>query len=178
MMQVEVRPPCFATFRYAKLATTPVATPTDFVIIQGAANIALHVKRIALSGVATAAGNMPAQLIRRSTANTTNGVLTAITPGRHDMNDPPPRGVVSTVGTANFGSLGTSQGVLGAGRVQMPASGSGVAAFPLVWDFATRLDKAVILRGALDFLCINLNGAAVPSGGVLDVEIETEEFAA
>jgi hypothetical protein len=46
-----------------------------------------------------------------------------------------------------------------------------------VWDFATRQDKAVILRGTADFLCINLGGSAVPTGGSLDYEIEIEEDA-
>ena len=45
----------------------------------------------------------------------------------------------------------------------------------VVWDFATRQDKAMILRGSTDYLMINLNGAAIPSGGVFDFEIETEE---
>lgn len=173
--RVQVVPPLIATYRYATLAFAPVATPTDIVVIQGSDNAVVQIKLIRLYGVATAAGNMPAQLVRRSTANTTNGVLTAITPGKHDKQDGAPKATVSTVGTANFGSLGTSQGVLGAGRVQMAASGTGVAALPLVWDFSKRLDKPLILRGALDFVCINMNGAAIPAGGVLDIEIETEE---
>lgn len=172
---VHVSPHQVAAYRYAILAATPVATPTDFIIIQGNSQSTVFIKRIALGGVATAAGNMPAQLVRRSTADATNGVLTAIVASKHDTRDPDPRATVSTVGTANFSSLGTSLGVMGAGRIQMPAAGSGVAANPLVWEFGPRMAKSIALRGALEFLCVNLNGAAVPSGGVIDIEIETEE---
>jgi hypothetical protein len=47
--------------------------------------------------------------------------------------------------------------------------------FPLVWDFSTRQDKALILRGTTDFIAINGNGATVPAGGAIDYEIEIEE---
>lgn len=175
MLGVHVSPHQVSAYRYAILAVAPVATPTDFVIIQGNAQIGIFIKRIALYGVATAAGNMPAQLVRRSTADATSGVLTAIAYAKHDMRDPDPKAVVSTVGTNNFSSLGTNVGVLGAGRIQMPAVSTGVAAVPLIWEFGPRMSKSLALRGALDFVCINLNGAAVPSGGVIDIEIETEE---
>lgn len=172
---VHVLPHQTPAFRYAILGVAPVATPTDFIIIQGSNQAASAIKRIALDGVATAAGNMPAQLVRRSIADATSGVLTAIAASKHDMRDPDPKVVVSTVGTANFSSLGTSQGVMGAGRIQFSAAGTGVAANLLVWDFGPRMSKSIVLRGALDFLCVNLNGAALPAGGLIDIDIEIEE---
>ena len=42
-------------------------------------------------------------------------------------------------------------------------------------DFSTRQDKALILRGTSDIVYINFNGSAIPTGGVVDFEIETEE---
>jgi hypothetical protein len=167
-----------ATFRYGLLAAAMVATPTDVIVIQGSATRTLRIKLIKLSGVATAQGNMPVQLVRRSTAGTLgSAVLTAITPAQHDTSDAAATGVVSRVGTANYTTLGTAAGIVGAGRLGMPASGTGATGQSLVWDFATRQDKAVILRGTSDFLCINFNGAAIPAGGVIDVEIEIEEDA-
>lgn len=163
------------TFRYAG-TFTPVATPTDALMIQGSATRTLRIKRIALGGVATANGNMPAQLIRRSTQFTTQGtaVFNAVTPGRHDPNDVAATGVVATIGTANVTSVGTSAGQLGQGRLFLPTTATGTPS-PLVWEFATRQDKPLILRGVADFLFINLVGAAVPAGGVIDFEIEIEE---
>lgn len=167
------------TYRYAG-TFTPVATPTDAIMIQGSASFTLRIKRIALGGVATANGNMPAQLIRRSTQFTTQGsaVFTAITAGRHDQtNDGAATGVVATIGTANLTSVGTAAGgALGQGRLFLPTTATGTPN-PLVWEFATRQDKAIILRGVSDFLFINLVGAAVPAGGVIDFEIELEEDA-
>lgn len=163
-------------YRYAVLAFAPVATPTDVLVIQGSATKNLAIKRIVLQGVATAAGNMPVQIIRRSAADTTTCVLTAVTVGQQDKNDPAPSAVVSTVGTANCGSLGTSAGVIGVGRLQMSAAGTGLAIQPLVWEYATRLDKSLVVRGITDFIVINLNGAAIPAGGVIDIEVEMEEI--
>ena len=165
-----------ATYRYAILAVTPVATPTDFIVIQGSATKTGRVKRVKLSGVATAQGNMPAQLVRRSSAGTLgSAVLTAVAAAKHDTGDAAATCVVSTVGTANYTTLGTSAGVEGVGRLGMPAAGTGATGQDLIWEFATRQDKALILRGTTDFLCVNLNGAAVPAGGVIDLEIEIEE---
>jgi hypothetical protein len=166
-----------ATFRYAG-NFTPVATPTDVLMIQGSATKTLRVKRIALGGVATSNGNMPAVLIRRSAQFTTQGsaVFTAITPGKHDTNDAAATGVVSTIGTANLTSVGATAGTLAQARLFLPTTATGTPS-PLVWDFATRQDKALILRGVTDFVFLNLAGAAVPAGGTIDFDIELEEDA-
>lgn len=166
-----------STFRYAG-NFTPVATPTDALMIQGSATKTLRVKRIALGGLATTAGSMPTTLIRRSTQFTTQGtaVFNAIaTPGRHDTNDVAATGVVATIGTANLTAVGATAGNEGQGRIWLPLVTAQPS--PLVWEFATRQDKALILRGTSDFLFINFNGAALPAGGTVDYEIEIEEDA-
>lgn len=165
------------TFKYTG-TFTPVAAPTDVLMIQGSGTKTLRVKRIALGGVATANGNMLATLLRRSTQFTTQGaaVFTAITAAKLDPNDAAATGVVSTIGTANLTSVGTLAGNLHQQRLFMPTTATGVPA-PLVWEFATRQDKALILRGAADFVFLNLNGGAVPAGGVIDFDIEIEEDA-
>lgn len=165
------------TFRYAG-NYTPVATPTDSLMIQGSAAKTLRVKHIALSGVATANGNMPATLIRRSTQFTTQGgaVFNAVTPGKLDLSDAAATGVVSTIGTSNLTSVGTTQNNIGQGRLFLPTTATGTPS-PLVWSFATRQDKALILRGVADFIFLNFAGAAVPAGGIVDFEIEIEEDA-
>lgn len=165
-----------ATYRYAVLGFTPVATPTAFAVIQGSATKVVRIKRIYISGVATASGNMPLIGTRRSSAGTLgSAVLTAITPGKHDTNDGAATAVVSTVGTANYTTLGTGNGQLLVDRIGLTAVGTGVADSPALYDFATHCDKPLILRGASDFLTLEGNGAAVPTGGALDIEIETEE---
>jgi hypothetical protein len=163
------------TFRYAG-NFTPVATPTDAIIIKGSATKTLRIKYIRLtSAAATAAGTMPVTLIKRSTADSGGtGALTAVTAGQHDNNDAVPTGTVSIVGTGNFTTLGTVLGNLGQGRLFFQTAAGGPPD-RLEWSFATRQDKAAILRGANDYLCINLGGAAVPTAGTIDFEIEIEE---
>lgn len=165
-----------ASYYYAALAFAPFAAPTDFIVIQGSPTRTLRLRRIRLTGAATAAGTMPVQLVKRSTAGVLgSAVLTAIAATKNDSGDPAATGAVSTVGTANFTTLGTLTGVVGVGRLQMTALATGLAVEPVIWDFSTRRGKACILRGISEFLCINLNGAAIPSGGVIDYEIEIEE---
>lgn len=161
------------TYWCSVLAFTPVATPTDILQIQGSATKVVRLKRIKMSGVATAAGNMPAQLLRRSSAASGSTPAT-VSAAKADVNFAAATSIVTTMTTTNP-TTGTLVGVLRTGRIQMAADGSGVAANELVWDFSTRFDSAGVLRGASDFFCINLNGAAVPAGGVIDIEIELEE---
>lgn len=166
-----------ATFKYTG-TFTPVAAPTDVLMIKGSATQTLRIKRIALGGVATANGNMLATLLRRSTQFTTQGsaVFSAVTAAKMDVNDAAATGTVSTIGTANLTSVGTLVGNLQQQRLFMPTTATGVPA-PLIWEFATRQDKALIVRGIADFIFLNLNGGAVPAGGVIDFDIELEEDA-
>jgi len=167
-----------ATYRYGGLSFAPVATPTDIIEIIGSATKTVRIKRVALMGAATAAGNMPASLVRRSAVPTVgSAVRTAITVGKHDSGDGAATAVVNTIGTANFGTVGTTAGIVGTGLLQMSALATGLGVDPLIWDFSTRNDKALILRGVAESLCINLAGAAVPSGGVIHWEVELEEDA-
>lgn len=165
-----------ATYRYSGLAFTPVATPTDFIVIAGSASKTCRIKRVAISGVATAQGSIPIQLVKRSSAGTLgSAVLTAVTAAQHDSRDPAPSCTVSTVGTANYTTLGTSAGVAGAFRLNLPAASGGTVNGRSVFDFAQQRDVPIFLRGAAELLVINGNGGALPAGTVVDYEIEIEE---
>lgn len=165
-----------ATYQYAVSAFSPQATPTAMVVIQGSATKTVRIKRIRVSGVATAQGNMKIQLTRWSTAGTPgSAVLTALTAAKHDLNDAAATAVVSTVGTANYTTEGTGSTVpMLCDRIFMGVVATGIVT-PNDFNFATRNDKALILRGTADIITISGVGSAVPSGGVLDISIETEE---
>jgi hypothetical protein len=175
----------FNTFRYAVVGYTPVATPTDILMIQGS-SLVTRVNRISLFGFAgTTAGFMPAALIRRSTQFTTQGsaVFTALTAAKMDTQMAAATAVVSTIGTANLTSVGTAVATVGAKRLPFSSATVGLGG-ATTWDFSATAvsavsptDNPVVLRGTSDFLFINLQGAAVPSGGVIDIEIETTEYA-
>jgi hypothetical protein len=55
--------------------------------------------------------------------------------------------------------------------------GAAGAAGEVVWDFTLRNSKALVLRGTSEGIAINWNGAAVPSGTSLTIEIEWVEDA-
>ena len=162
------------SYRYSGVAFAPVATPTDFIVIQGSATKTLRIKKITLTGAATAAGNLPVQVIRRLSTGGTIGsaVLTAVSPAKADTLSAAATGVVSTVGTANYGTVQTTNGNIASGRISMTALGSGVGIQPLVFDFTS---GAVLLRGTSDYVMLNGVGGAIPSGGVVDYTIEIEE---
>ena len=165
-----------ATYRYAVQAFTPVATPTAFFQIAGSATKTVRVKRIKIGGVATSNGNMQVQMSRWSTAGTPgSAVLTGVTAVKHDTGDAAATATVSTVGTANYTTQGTGNAtLLSADRIFLATTATG-ATQQLIYDFSTRQDKAFILRGTTDILSLSGNGSAVPAGGVLDIEVETEE---
>ena len=89
----------------------------------------------------------------------------------------PPAGTAATavlaLYTVNPTGLGTAVGNVGAKRLFLNVSTA--QEDQAVWDFSTRQDKALVLRGTTDILALNFGGAAVPAGGVLDFEIEWEE---
>ncbi len=159
-----------ATYSVGILGFTPVATPTDFFMIIGSATKTVRVLRIVISGWATAAISIDIALIRRSTAST-GGTPTNPTIAQHDSNDSAATAVVSSF--AANPSLGSTAGTMRTKKLNLGAAG---AAGEIVWDFSNRNDKAVVLRGIAQSLNLNWNGAAVPSGTLLDMYVEfTEE---
>ena len=162
-------------YSYAILGFAPVATPTDILEIKGSATKTVRVRRIEITGVATAAGNMPVQLIRRSTVSTGGGsVTTAIAAFKPDTAYAAATAVVSSIGTANP-TLGAQEGgIAAASRVQLTAAGTGLGVSPVVWDFAV---NACVLRGVGQFLYLNFNGAAIPAGGLFDINLWISEDA-
>jgi hypothetical protein len=123
-----------------------------------------------VSGIATAAATRDLQLIKRTTAST-GGTPTAATLGQHDSNDAAPTAVVNSF--AANPTTGTPGGVLRAVAQNLGAAGS---AGVVEWTFSTRNSKGLVLRGVAQSLNLNWNGAAVPSGTLLDIDVEfTEE---
>jgi hypothetical protein len=162
-------------FHYAGAALAPVATPTAVIVVKAAAagGKTVYVHKVRLQGAATAAGTMPCLITKRTTDGTPgSAALTAITPAKQFSTGSSATGSVSTVGTANYTTLGSTAGVAGAGRVQMTALATGVAAVPYEWRPAKPI---ALLAGTTEEITVELNGAALPSGGVIDWEVVTEE---
>lgn len=164
--------PCYG---YAIADIVPVATPTDFIIIQGSATKTIKVQSIVASLESTASGSMAVKLIRRSTANATAATLNAIAGAAHDPLDPAATATVGYVSVANFTTLGTLVGTIGAKNLNSNFQTGGLIQSTVEWSLEQLGIKPIILRGVNDFLCINLNGDAVPTGGKLYFEIHLEE---
>lgn len=162
-------------YRASIIGVTPVAAATDFIQFVGSSTKTIRIKTIRLNGVATANGNMPVQVIRRSTIGTIgSAVVTPIVIGKLDKNDAAATLTVGTIGTANWTTLGTAAGVMGASRLFLTTTATGTPASTM-FDFTQHQDKGLVLRGTSDWVVVNLNGAAVPAGTVIDIEIEFEE---
>lgn len=165
--------PSGSVYHFAGTALAPVATPTAVLVIKASATKTVYLHRIKVGGAATAAGTMPIFATKRLTDGTPgSAALSAITPAKDLVGADTNTGSVSTVGTANYTTLGTAAGIMCAGRVQMTALATGVAAVPFVWEPKKPI---ALLAGSTEEITIELGGAAVPSGGVLDWEVVTEE---
>jgi hypothetical protein len=159
-----------ATYSAATGGFTPATTATDFLTIVGSSSKTVRVTRISIWGFATTAISEEILLIVRTTANS-SGTATQPTIAQHDQNDAAPTAVVNLY-SANP-TTGSSGGVLRQAKLNCGVTGS---AGQLVWDFSTRNTKTIVLRGVAQTLCLNYNGAAVPSGMKLSIEVEwTEE---
>lgn len=158
-----------ATYAYAATGVTPAATPTDVVTLTGSATKTIKVKRVTFHGIATTAGSMAVLLIKRTAANTA-GTATAPTPGKFDSTDGTATAAIAQY-SANATGLGTGIAI----DSKICNFGVAGAAGQVVFDFATNQDKPLFLRGATQILAVNLNGAAVPTGGTFGYSLEWEE---
>ena len=161
----------YAAFIYGY---TPPANPTDVLMIQGSASRIIRVRAIVVTGTATAASNIGIYTVRRSTPNT-GGTVTNPALIARDNNDAVATALISLYSVLPTG-LGTLLGNADGGRLNIaPAANGGIDRLALQYSWLN--DKAPILRGVNDCLCINLGGSAWPAGGQLDFNIVLSEDA-
>lgn len=158
---------------------TPVAAPTDWLVLQGSATKIVRLKRITFAGFATTGGDMLCALIKRSDAGTLgSAVLTGVTACPLDSANSAATAVLSTVGTANYTTVGTIVGVgIRAARAYLNIVTTGNTE-KIVWDFTTRGDQAPTLRAATEFLVLNGQAGTLPAGSKFDFEVQWEEGSA
>ncbi len=163
-----------ATYSSAVIDYAAYATPTDMFVLVGSATKLVRVLRVAVSGVATAGIIEDLQLIKRTAADTT-GTASQPAIAQHDSNDAAASAVVNLYSVIP-GGLGAGVNVR-AGKLNLGTAGSSgaIAAPALVWDFTTRNGKGLVLRGIAQCLALNWNGAAVPAGLSLNIDVEWSE---
>ncbi|TXH10396.1 MAG: hypothetical protein E6R03_15480 [Hyphomicrobiaceae bacterium] len=172
MTAVNILEPSRPTFSGAILALAPAATPTDIVTLQGAAGKIIRVHRIVISGLATTAGKLSFQLIRRSAANTA-GTSAAVTAAARDPLTDGAASAVLTKYTANPSALGTAVATLEARKLLLALAASSPDRLEFV--FGRHGDKFLKLNGTSDYLAINCNGDTLPAGASLDINLEWSE---
>ncbi len=172
-----------ATYSASVSSFTPVASPTDFFNIFGSASKTIRITRIEISASTTSAtpAALDLSLNKRSTAGTAgSAVLTNLTGVPHDSTNAAVSAVASTVGTANYTTLGTLVGVVQARKLVATLTPLTATDFPitrpLVFDFTNRNEQGIVLRGITEQLALGFGGASLPAGLSLDINITwTEE---
>jgi len=160
-----------ATYSAVISNLTVAAAPTDVITIQGSATKIVRILHIDYGNTQNVATTNDVLLILRSSADT-GGTSATVSSVAHDQNNAAATVVVKKY-TANPSALGTAIGILRANQIF--GSTATTAAQTYGWDFGTRPDQAVVLRGTSEFLVVNLNAQAFV-GSSLDVNIEwTEE---
>lgn len=164
------------TYSAAINAHAPAATPTDWFTIQGSATKIIRITRLTIALRATAASQYRVSLIKYS-AFLTGGTAAVPTIVPHDSANPAATAVVNTW-AGGLPTPGTAVGKIA--DDSLPVGVLGTPTFnnesPLLYDFGIRNGQSVVLRGIAQYLAINSNGVALPSGLVADVRVEfTEE---
>ena len=158
------------TYGAGVLGFTLAATPSDILTIQGSATKVIRIKSIIINGNSASLAAYPMSLIRRSTVHT-GGTSTVLAAGLHDTTDPAATAVVRYF-TANP-TVGTLVSTLHVGRV-IAASASNLDR--LAFQYSWQNDKAVVLRGASEFLAVNMGGTVLAGSTTMDVDmLWTEE---
>jgi hypothetical protein len=144
----------------------PGATATDVLVLHG--DTSSYVRRIIVSGTATAAASTTIKLIRRSTANSggTTSTLTASLYGSAGVLAPDTAGTIYTAAPAG---LGTEVGIIAQQILQVSSAAAGVGVVPVVFDYR----ETPIYVAELAFLTLNLNGVTI-AGLTLNVTVEFE----
>jgi len=133
--------------------TTYATNATDVIVLQGTASKVVKIKRVGLT--IGSAGSVYASVMRRSSsfsggtcASSTSSIM------KHDTADASPSLGNLWICTANP-TVGSLVGRLRS--VYIGVSGSTV----IEWELGNVSDKAIVLRGASDYLTINLEGSNV-----------------
>lgn len=143
-----------ATYSFTTASMALPAAPDDIFQLKGAANIVTRVKRLRTQVTSTVSGALTFKLIRRSTGST-GGTSASGSINRYDTNDTLTASSTIITWTAVQTTTGTAVATL-VSFVQ-PVNAAATPQQPVTIDFSDRNLKAIVLRGALDFLVLNGN---------------------
>lgn len=157
---------------YSAATTIAVgATPTDIFTLSGSATKTIRVHEVTIAASATVAGAIPVNLTIRTTANS-GGTTAAVGIVAHDQSSAAATAVPLKY-TANPTTPGTPAGDVEQVYMNVPAAGANIISFRYG---ASQGDQSVVLRGANQFLCVDLAGAALLTGELMRVKVKWSEI--
>lgn len=171
-----------ATYSSVALATPIAASATDIACITGSATKTIKVTKIEVNGTAATLISIPVTLLKRTTADTagTAGTTTANWANNISKADSafPTASATLISYSANPTINDTSPTYIRSAYVTLPVTTAATSIAPIKWGFGDTLSNQaapLVLKGAAEQLCLNLN-ATSPSTGLLHASIEwTEE---
>lgn len=175
MPSVRLLEPARASFATSIIGLAPAATPTDIFTMKGVAGKIIQLRRLVLSGLSTTAGQMVVSLLKRTVANTGGTATAPANPAPSDAANDGASSVIMAQYSVNPTALGAGV-ILRQRRLFFQLAGGGTPD-RIAWDFGdiSRGTKSLRLNGASEWFAINMNGGAVPAGGIIDIEVEWTE---
>ena len=163
-----------ASYSAAINAHAPAATPTDWFTIQGSATKVIRITRVKIRARATAASQYRVSL-KKYSVFLTGGTPAAVAAVAHDSIDAAATAVVQTW-AGGLPVVGTPIGIIEDESIPVTVLGTPVFDGPVLYDYAIRPTRALVLRGTAQYLALNSAAVALPAGFVADVKFEwTEE---
>jgi len=170
-----------STYSAVALALPPAASATDIACIAGSSTKIVIVRRVTVTGTAGTLVTAPFTMVRRTSVDSGGTAATttanwANTISQRDSSDAAASATLISY-SANPTINDTSPTYIASAHLTIPVTSAGTVTNPIVWEFDTPFSfvKGVVLRGAAQQACINLNGVSV-SSGLLHISIDwTEE---
>jgi hypothetical protein len=150
------------SYAVAVTGVVPYSSAQDIIEIKGDGTKTLHIKRIALSGIANGTTTVDVFLIKQSQADK-NGTSTVRTIVPLDSSDSASVATVKSYTAAPSG--GSVIGYAAARKFTLVTSTTTVGLAPLILDFAIQGVRPMNLQGN-ESLTVNLGGANITSGAI------------
>lgn len=162
-----------ATYSASIIGLTPASAATDILTILGSSSKTIRVTRVEITGKANSQAALDLLLVKRSTADT-GGTATNPTAVPHDSNESAATATIAAY-TANP-TVGTLVGALRNRKITVTTDAAAINQDMSRFEFGLRSEEPIILRGNTQQLAVNLNGASLPAGLSLNIDITwTEE---
>lgn len=168
-LHVVAEPNTKTTYAAGLVGVAPAVAATDVFTITGSGTKTVRVRRMAVSGIATAAGAYVFQLLKRSTANSAGTSTSAV---RVPLDSGYGAATATVLGYTANPTVGTEVGIVSVKRATVTTAAGAIP--QVIWEFDFT-EHPVVLRGIAEVLALSLNGVTM-TGGALDCYVEwTEE---